>query len=237
MVQFCISDQITKTFPTLFVNLIIVRDMNNVVENRSLLEIDRFARTSEAVLRTRFLSKRDLDSDPMIATYFEMFRAFGTNPKRTKPSHYALADRVIRGGVLPNINPAVNLYNAFSVKHVVPFGEDLDKVDDYFELAFAKGVESWQPIGEDEPRSTREGDVVWRDATQVSTTSLNYRQCEKTKLVPSTRNAYFITEGFTGVNETEVDAMSREFVDVFGNLLGGRYTRHIINNAVRAVDV
>ncbi len=59
MVQFRISDEITKAFPTLFVNLIIVRDMNNVVDDRSLHDIDRFARTSEAVLRAQVPLRRE----------------------------------------------------------------------------------------------------------------------------------------------------------------------------------
>ncbi|HEX7197126.1 MAG TPA: phenylalanine--tRNA ligase beta subunit-related protein [Candidatus Limnocylindria bacterium] len=105
--------------------------------------------------------QEELAADPLVSEYFEAFRQFGSNPKRVKPSHFALCDRVLRGGELPEINPAVNLYNAFSVRHLVPFGgEDLDEVDDFFELAYASGDEPWTPIGSDGPRPVRKGDVT-----------------------------------------------------------------------------
>lgn len=232
MVEFRISPEITDKFPQLFVNVIVVRGWDNHVGDEVFREIEQFARESERLLRRQVSSKPELVGHPLVRPYLEMFRGFGVNPNRIKPSHVALADRVVRGGTLPNVNAAVNLYNAFSVKYLVPFGgEDLDEVDTYFELAFATGIESWTPIGAEITSTVREGDVVWRDRTQVSTTSLNYRQCEKTKLVPTTRNAYFLTEGFKGVNDTQAQLMSDEFMQVFGELLGGQYEQFTMDAA------
>jgi DNA/RNA-binding domain of Phe-tRNA-synthetase-like protein len=88
-----------------------------------------------------------------------------------------------------------------------------------------------------EPQSTREGDVVWRDRLEVSTTSLNHRQCDKTKLTPTTRNAYFLSEGFRGVNDRHIDMMSAEFTNVFANYLGGTYERFILSPESPSVHV
>jgi DNA/RNA-binding domain of Phe-tRNA-synthetase-like protein len=197
-----------------------------------------FLSSSQGLLRGDFSSQEALALDPRVRSYFEMFRTFGANPKRVKPSHFALADRVIRGGHLPDINPAVNLYNAFSVRHLVPFGgEDLDSVAEFFELAYAAGDEPWTPIGTSEPKGTRAGDVVWRDRLEVSTISLNYRQCDKTKLIPTTRNAYFLSEGFRGVNAACIEKMSEEFIDVFEEFLGGTYERYTLSRESPTVRV
>ena len=238
MVDFRITTPVLEAFPELFVNLIILSGMDNTATGSVHDRIDAFARSSEARLRRQFPARSDLRADRRIGAYLEMFKKFGSNPKRTKPSHFALCDRVISGSDLPDINPAVNLYNAFSVRYIVPFGgEDLDKVDDYFELAYATGDESWTPIGSEGPQPIRSGDLVWRDRLEVSTTSLNYRQCEKTKLTSSTKYAYFLSEGFRGVNDYDIDAMSSEFTDIFHELLGGDCQRFVIDRETPTVGV
>lgn len=229
-VEFRIAAPVRDRFPNLFANVIVVRGWNNAAGDDCAEEIRSLLRSNQDRLRRRFDAAAELKQSPFVSAYFDFFRSFGANPKRTKPSHYALADRVLRGGDLPDINPAVNLYNAFSIGYLVPFGgEDLDRVDTYFELTIADGSEAWTPIGAEAPSAPRAGDVVWRDRVEVSTTSLNHRQCEKTKLTPVTRNAYFISEGFRGINDGHIDAMSVEFEEIFSRLLGGRYSRFVID--------
>lgn len=238
MVEFRITPEIGESFPDLFVNLIVVRGLDNQPDVATRELIRSFARSCEDQLRAEFSSKEALALDARVQAYFEAFRSFGSNPKRVKPSHFALADRVIRGGELPDISAAVSLYNALSVRHLVPFGgEDLDTVADFFELGYATGDEPWTPIGATEPQCTRAGDVVWRDRLEVSTTSLNHRQCDKTKLTPTTRNVYFLSEGFSGVNDRHIDTMSAEFINVFEDFLGGTYERFILTPETPAVQL
>jgi DNA/RNA-binding domain of Phe-tRNA-synthetase-like protein len=230
MMEFRLAPAISKRFPELFASIIVIREWDNAATEDASARILSILRDNESSLRSQFQSKSDLRDHIFVRSYFDMFRSFGANPKRIKPSHYALAERVIGGGELPDINPAVNLYNAFSVAHLVPFGgEDLDRVDSYFELTFADGTESWTPIGSDVPLVPREGDVVWRDRADVSTTSLNHRQCEKTKLTNDSRNAYFISEGFHGVNADHVATISETFQSAFTELLGGVCERLVID--------
>ncbi|MFI0899194.1 B3/4 domain-containing protein [Streptomyces sp. NPDC020983] len=229
--EFRFAPAVCDRFPDLFASILVVRGWDNTVTGAAAGEILDVLRESERGLRERVASKSDLQNDVLVSSYFDMFRSFGVNPKRVKPSHYALAERVVAGGSLPDINPAVNLYNAFSVGHLVPFGgEDLDRVDTCFELTIADGTEPWTPIGSDAPQTTRAGDVVWRDRSDVSTTSLNHRQCEKTKLTPQSRNAYFISEGFRGVNDAHVAEVAGLFRSAFGDLLGGRFEQFVISS-------
>lgn len=238
MIEFRITPPVSFDFPNLFVNLIVVRGLSNQPTDTTHHRILEYSRSCQRMLRREFPSKEALTQDPRIQAYFDMFRTFGSNPKRLRPSHFALADRVVRGGDLPNINPAVNLYNALSVRYLVPFGgEDLSAVDSYFELAYATGEEPWTPIGATRPECVRPGDVVWRDRVEVSTTSLNYRQCDKTKLTATTRDVHFLSEGFMGVNDKHIDHMSEAFIEVFKDFLGGTYERYFISSSAPVTQV
>ncbi len=60
------------------------------------------------------------EDDPHIAAWHAAYRAFGTNPRRERPSAGALRRRLARSGRLPRINPAVDCYNLVSVSHGGP---------------------------------------------------------------------------------------------------------------------
>ena len=67
---------------------------------------------------------------PHIAAWRTAFSAFGAKPSRYPSSAEALLTRVLRGGELPRANALVGLYNAVSVRHVVPLGgEDADRLE------------------------------------------------------------------------------------------------------------
>jgi DNA/RNA-binding domain of Phe-tRNA-synthetase-like protein len=52
----------------------------------------------------------DGERDPHIAAWHAAYRAFGTNPKRERPSVDALRRRLARTARLPRINAAVDCY-------------------------------------------------------------------------------------------------------------------------------
>ena len=228
--KFTIDSAVQNKFPELIANVTIIEGFSNKPTPAVASEVLGLLRDTEDELRARFPTKDDLYNDPFVTTYFGLFREFGVNPKKVRPSHVALAERVVRGGSLPDINPAVNLYNAFSIKYLVPFGgEDLDKVDDYFELTIAAGDEKWLGIGEADYIAPKAGDLIWRDATEVSTTSLNYRQCEKTKLTENTVNGYFISEGFSTLNKDHISTVADEFIATFTKYFGGKGYKSLLS--------
>ena len=96
---------------------------------------------------------------PHIAAWRAAFSAFGAKPSRFPCSAEALISRVLKAGSLPRIAPLVDLYNAVSVRHVLPVGgEDLDRLAGPMRLEAATGDE---PFDGDE--SPRPGELVWRD--------------------------------------------------------------------------
>jgi DNA/RNA-binding domain of Phe-tRNA-synthetase-like protein len=138
----------------------------------------------------------DGESDPHIAAWYAAYRAFGTNPKRERPSVDALRRRLARTARLPRINAAVDCYNLVSVRHGVPAGAfDLDAAHGDIVVGFAGGHEEFTPLGEpDTTEHPRPGEVIYRDQTSVLTRHWNHRDAERTKVTPHSHHIVFLLE-------------------------------------------
>lgn len=134
--------------------------------------------------------------DPHIASWHAAYRAFGTNPRRERPSVDALRRRLTRSGRLPRINPAVDGYNLVSATFGVPAGAfDLRQVEGDIEVRFAGGSEPFTPLGE--PGTTehpRPGEVVYTDAAGVLTRHWNHRDADRTKVTEDSDLIVFLLE-------------------------------------------
>jgi DNA/RNA-binding domain of Phe-tRNA-synthetase-like protein len=138
----------------------------------------------------------DGPGDPHIGAWHGAYRAFGTNPKRERPSVDALRRRLARSGRLPRINAAVDCYNLVSVRHGVPAGAfDLDAVDGDIVVGFAVGGEEFTPLGEpDTIEHPRAGEVIYTDGTSVLTRHWNHRDAERTKVTERSTHIVFVLE-------------------------------------------
>jgi DNA/RNA-binding domain of Phe-tRNA-synthetase-like protein len=81
----------------------------------------------------------------------ELYRKFGTDPTRTRPSSEALLRRLKKGEPLPRINSLVDVANALSVQLQVPVGlYDLDKVKgEELVIRLGRKGESYEGIGKE----------------------------------------------------------------------------------------
>ncbi len=99
-------------------------------------ESDAQLDAAEAQLRASGLAKAT--DHPHIASWRSAFSAFGAKPSRYPSSAEALVTRALKGQPLPRVNALVDLYNAVSVRHVVPLGgEDADRLEGPLRLAHA----------------------------------------------------------------------------------------------------
>ncbi|MFJ5927174.1 B3/4 domain-containing protein [Kitasatospora sp. NPDC092948] len=136
------------------------------------------------------------ESDARIGVWHAAYRAFGTNPRRIRPSVDALGRRLAKQGVLPRINPAVDSYNVVSVRHGLPAGAfDLAAVDGEVVIGFADGSEEFTPLGEpgtvERPKA---GEVIYRDAAGVLTRHWNHRDAHRTRVTEQSVDALFLLE-------------------------------------------
>ncbi|MFC5909134.1 B3/4 domain-containing protein [Streptacidiphilus monticola] len=136
------------------------------------------------------------ETDPRIAAWHTAYRSWGTNPRRIRPSVDALGRRLAKRGSLPRINPAVDSYNAASVRNGLPAGAfDLDQVVGDIRIHRAVGTESFIPLGEpDTVERPAPGEVVYTDNAGVLTRQWNHRDAHRTRVTEDSTQVAFVLE-------------------------------------------
>ena len=155
---------------------------------------------------------------PHIVAWRAAFSAFGSKPSRYPSSAEALMARVLKGQPLPRVNVLVDLYNAVSVRYVVPLGgEDADRLEGPLRLAVAAGGEPFDPRGDgSDVEPVPAGEIVWRDDRGVTCRRWNWRQGRRTQLTDDTTSAFFVFDRLDGL---PVDDLHRAADELAAQLL------------------
>lgn len=207
------SPDIFEKYPQYNALVIYAQGLSNGASSESITKI---LREAENMQRSNFEGQK-ASSHPHISAWREAFRDFGAKPSKYLCSAEALLSRTLKGEDLPEVNQLVDLYNALSVKHVIPFGgEDWDKLTSNLVLKFASGEEPFITTqgGEEVIDHPKPGEVVWADDSGVTCRRWNWRQCTRTQLVPTTRNAYFVLDALPPYSRDELMQAASEFIDL-----------------------
>lgn len=90
-------------------------------------------------------------SIPGLAPARRLYRAFGIDPTRTRPSSEALWRRVVRGKPLPRVSGPVDLCNLLSLRFLLPLGlYDVASIQGEVTLRHGTAGESYQGIRKDD---------------------------------------------------------------------------------------
>jgi DNA/RNA-binding domain of Phe-tRNA-synthetase-like protein len=119
---------------------------------------------------------------------------------------------VLKGQPLPRVNALVDLYNAVSVRHVVPLGgEDADRLEGVLRLAIATGSEPFdsRDDGVDVEHAAPE-EIVWRDDRGVTCRRWNWRQGRRTELTEDTTRAFFVFDRLDGLTVEDLHGAADE---------------------------
>ena len=161
------------------------------------------------------LTPETLAAQPHIAAWREAYRSFGAKPKKYPCSLEALLSRTLKGQDLPLINRLVDIYNAVSLKHLLPVGgEDWDKLTSELRLMFATGSEPFVAIqeGQEAVVYPDPGEVIWADSTGITCRRWNWRQCRRTQLTVETRAVYFVLDRLAPYSIEALQAAGEELV-------------------------
>lgn len=141
----------------------------------------------------------------------ELYRRFGLDPTRVRPSSEALLRRLKKGEPLPRINSLVDVANALSVQLQVPVGlYDLDKVKGD-ELVIRLGAEGEGYTGIGKERVNVAGRICVADAEGPCGNPS--ADSARTMITAETERAAWIY--FLPVREDDIDRTA-ELVAVFG---------------------
>lgn len=136
-------------------------------------------------------------ADAHLAKWYEAYLQFGAKPNRTPNSAQALRKRVLKDGMIPSINPVVDLYNAVSLSYAVPVGgENFDAYVGRPRLTLADGTEVFDTSVNGEPVAEQPtpGEVIWRDDVGVTCRRWNWRQGTRTRLDRPSGRMWFVLE-------------------------------------------
>ncbi|MFF3216753.1 B3/4 domain-containing protein [Streptomyces sp. NPDC002886] len=168
------------------------------------------------------------ETDPRIEAWHTAYRSFGTNPRRIRPSVDALGRRLAKKGSLPRINPAVDSYNAVSVRHGLPAGAfDLDRVTGDVELRYADGGEAFTPLGEvGTVENAKAGEIIYIDTTDVLTRHWNHRDAHRTRVTEDSTHVAFALETLHAIRDGHLlETAAAELRD----LLAGHSTQSAVH--------
>lgn len=232
--KFKVTPEIFEKFPGVRIGVLVVLGMDNTKGEKEIASL----LTIEEEKKKKELTGIDLKEHPKIAPWREIYRQFGSKPREYRSSVEALSRRVVAGNKLPNINPLVDLYNFISLKYMLPAGaEDLDKVKGDIVLGFAKGDEKGKYIGSDEISTCYPGEVVYKDDLGFICRRWNWREGDRTKLTPGSKNAIVVIEANAEVSDKEFELALNKTAELIRKYLGGKIETKIFDSKNTSFDI
>ncbi len=223
---FSIDPMIPGMYPAVKMGILVCKGLNN---EGHYPEIVSQLRQVEEDLRQKYTIE-GLATLPKIADWREAYRKFGFSPSAHRSSIEALLRRVLQGKQLPSISPIVDLYNITSLKYILAAGgDDLDRVEGGITLTVADGSELFIMLGTDKPEPIKKGEVVYRDDKEVLCRCWNYRECEKTKITPGTKNVCLVLEGLDHSSSEEIHQAIAELKQLLLKYCQGTYQEHFLD--------
>lgn len=228
-----VAEEVFALFPGLVVGVVTARGLRNSPADASVTAL---LRDEEARVRS-IIGPAPVTEHPRVAPWREAYRAFGAKPKDNPSSIESLIRRVAKGGSLPSINTLVDLYNVISLRHLLPAGgEDLDQIRGEIILTRAGAVEApVRLLGEADERPPHPGEVIYRDDIGAICRRLNWKEADRTRLTPETRNAVLVIEGIPPISTAEVRAALTDLAHLITANCGGEVFAELITASGREV--
>jgi lysyl-tRNA synthetase class 2 len=230
--NFKIDPAIFETFPGLHIGLVCARGMDNHGDCPEILEK---IKDIQGKIRRDF-DRETLADCPKIQNWRNAYAAFGAKPKKHRSSVESLYRMILEGKDLHPINRVVDIYNYVSLRQMIPVGgDDLAKVQGDIELRFARGDETFSPLGSREVQRVREGEVVYADGREVLCRRWNWRESERTKMTEDTRDVLLVCEGLPPVSEEEIKRAVMDLGRSIQDFCGGEVELGVLGAANNAM--
>lgn len=223
-----IHEDIFTLFPDLILGLVVAKGIDNFSDEA---EIVQDIRKLQIKIGQEHNSET-LSQLPKIQSWRKAYSAFGAKPKKYKSSVEGLFRMALKGLELRHINTVVDIYNAVSMRHMVPVGgDDLDKVEGDITLRLATGDETFTALNSDISERIKPGEVVYTDRKEVLCRRWNWRECDKTKMVRGTKNVVLVAEGLSPVGSAEMRQIVKDLSDSVKRYCGGEVSMHILDSS------
>ena len=223
---YSISDDIFTLFPEYKRGVVLAFGVTNRESSSSLIEM---LRAAEASVRDR-LNLDELTAHPRIASWRDAFRLAGIKPSEFRASIEAMTRRVLRHQELPSINALVDIGNIFSLRHLLPIGAHaIDVISRDISLCRASGEEEFVPFGSDTVEHPGPSEIIFTEGNDVLTRRWSWRQGNHTLTLPTTTAIEFNVDGLPPVEESEIEGICQELMELVQQFCGGQIRLEILS--------
>jgi len=164
-----------------------------------------------------------VETDRTLAGFRALHDRIGRSNRRFPASAEALVGLFQRKGLVPAINPLVDLYNGVSLETRLSLGaHDLATIEGDITLRVTDGTERFVPLGTTSPETVPPGEYGYVDDRGEILCRLEHRQCERTKVTPETTQAFYIVQGNAATPAATIESALDRLVDLTTSHCGGR---------------
>lgn len=216
MQKFIAEESFWKLFPEAAIGVIVARGMKpaDEVPAEDAAAIAALLREANAQA-DRHLTSNTISQNEVVRVWRDAYQQFKTK-KGARCSIENLLKRVLKGNPVGSITPAVDIYNAVSLKYALPVGgEDIDTFEGDLRLGITEGGDAFRALGEDEDDPTLPGELCYRDDAGAVCRCWNWRDGQRTALTDDSESAFLIIEC---VDPSRIDDL-RAALDEFSQLI------------------
>jgi len=230
--------EISDRFPDFRVAVIVATGLT--VESGRPDDLKEVIDAYESDCRARWAATA-LSEIPGIAVWRRAYRSFGIKRTSYRSAVERLVKNALAGRSLPLINSFVDVYNAVSLRHVMPAGaDDLDRVVGNLTFRYSRPGDSFVDMAADADQAggamavntidpPKDGEVVYADEDKVLCRRWNWRQDARSLVTPETKRAV-VTLQYNGAGD--LDAAVADLTALIGRFVGGA-TRAVIADRAR----
>lgn len=225
---------IVARYPKVVGGVILAYGMTNASTPEHLLST--YLSEQQTVLQR--IGNTPLSQIPSLSAWRSAFRGFGVDPTQYRSAAEALLRRLTKKGDIPSINTLVDLGNLVSIRYALPTAVfDTRVVQGPVTVHFAKGLERYTTLGQDEVEHPEPGEVIFSDATElVIARRWCWRQSEQSAAQMDTTDAIITVEAHHAEGRRDIEAALYDLLELLRKYAGGTYTSGILdaNNTVIA---
>ncbi|MCL2016017.1 MAG: phenylalanine--tRNA ligase beta subunit-related protein [Defluviitaleaceae bacterium] len=231
-----ISETIRAKYPDLRIAVVVAKNINNTLYQNGL---EDFTNDTFKAFAQKFGNHKDFETHKNIVAWREIYRSFGVNPKKKKPTAESLLVRVIRSGYAPKISPAVDAYLCAETVHYLPIGGyDLDKITGDIVLRFSEGNEKFLGIGAESEEVTDTSEVVYSDNNHVLTRCWNYRDCDFSKIDKETTTLALFSEApYATISDNEAKETVNSIKENLQKFCGAECTTFFLSSKENEIGI
>ena len=192
------------------------------MDNTKISEEWRKERTKRIQALTEKYRDIDYHEDPILEGFHILHDRAGVKRRKNISAGENLIRMLRKNGDMPMINQVVDIYNIISMESRLALGaHDIDHIDGNVTLRFTDGSERFVPIGQNEPVPVNAHEYCYCDDANEILCRLEIRQVEKTKVVESTGNAFYIVQGNEATDDTLLMETAQRIIDETVAYCGG----------------